>query len=99
VDPECVKVCPEEAIQKRPHDGVVLVDQEKCIGCQTCYDACPFDVPQFGADEKMQKCDLCVYEIDYQKETPPCVRACPTGALLFEEMEEGRKKEMGRIST
>jgi anaerobic dimethyl sulfoxide reductase subunit B (iron-sulfur subunit) len=97
VEPECIKACPEEAIQKLPDNGVVVVDRDKCIGCQTCLDACPFGIPQFGEDEKMQKCDLCVHEIDYQDEVPPCVRACPTEALLFEEMAVERKKKMEKF--
>ena len=78
----CVEACPVGAISKREADGVVLVDRALCTGCRACLDACPFEVPQFGADGLMQKCDLCAGEAsDALRRTPPCVGTCPTGAL------------------
>lgn len=93
VDPECIRACPEGAISKIS-EGAVVVDREKCISCQSCLDACPFKVPQFGKDEKMQKCDLCVNDIKGYYETPPCVKACPTGALLSVNLEDEEKREI-----
>lgn len=40
-DPDCVKACPTEASYQRD-DGIVLVDPDKCIGCQACVPACPY---------------------------------------------------------
>ena len=48
-DPACMKVCPMKAIHKGPH-GEVLVDQQKCIGCKMCANACPYDVPVFNTE-------------------------------------------------
>jgi anaerobic dimethyl sulfoxide reductase subunit B len=79
--PACVAACPTGAIEKRAADGVVLVNQEKCIGCKVCLEACPYSVPQFGADGKMQKCDRCFQETDGRCSVPPCVATCPTKAL------------------
>ena len=81
VDPECVKACPEAAISKREADGAVLVDSELCSGCQACLDACPFDVPCFGDDGLMQKCDLCRSGPGEPIMPPACTATCPTGAL------------------
>ena len=92
VEPVCMKECPEGAISKRAEDGVVLVDREKCIGCRTCLEVCPFDAPAFGTDGKMQKCDLCLNRIDYLTESPPCVSTCPTNALGFGRFDVGDKK-------
>ena len=91
LDPACVKVCPEGAITKRPDNGVVVVDPSKCIGCESCLDACPYDIPQFDSDGIMQKCDLCVNAIDYKTEKPPCVETCPTGALVFRQVTQAEK--------
>ncbi|MBQ9954022.1 MAG: 4Fe-4S dicluster domain-containing protein [Eggerthellaceae bacterium] len=42
-NPACVEVCPTGAAYKREADGVVLIDAEKCIGCETCVAACPYE--------------------------------------------------------
>jgi Fe-S-cluster-containing dehydrogenase component len=77
--PDCVTVCPTGASYKRAEDGIVLVDEDKCIGCQLCAWACPYGareialpqhkVPASDAGRKdskrgtMQKCTLCVDRI------------------------------------
>lgn len=78
-DAACMTACPSDAI-KRDERGFVIVWQEKCIGCRRCRTACPFDVPRFGTDSKMVKCDGCSVRIACGME-PACVRACNTGAL------------------
>ncbi|UWG95558.1 4Fe-4S binding protein [Dehalobacter sp. DCM] len=83
-DPACIRDCPTEAIYKEATTGVVLVDWEKCSGCRVCLDACPYSVPQFGSDGRMQKCDLCFSEADHGLQLPPCVATCPTKALRLE---------------
>jgi anaerobic dimethyl sulfoxide reductase subunit B len=82
-DPACVEACPTGAIEKRKEDGVVVVNQDACTGCRSCFDACPIHAPQFVSDGTMQICDLCLDHIDFDSEAPPCVVTCPTRALQF----------------
>ena len=49
-DPPCVDDCEAEAISKRA-DGIVLIDQKKCVGSGNCLDACPYGVPQLNPDK------------------------------------------------
>ncbi len=90
--PDCVTVCPTGASYKRAEDGIVLVDEDKCIGCKLCSWACPYGAREYSAVRGvMQKCTLCVdriyndsfEEIDRQ---PACVMACPTRARHFGDL-------------
>ena len=45
-DPKCVKVCPTGATQQR-EDGIVWVDETKCVGCRYCMVACPYQMRSF----------------------------------------------------
>ncbi|WP_159712092.1 4Fe-4S dicluster domain-containing protein, partial [Geminicoccus flavidas] len=57
----CVTVCPTGASFKRASDGIVLVDEDKCIGCGLCAWACPYGARELdGQAGVMKKCTLCV---------------------------------------
>ena len=84
-EPACIQACPVNAISKREEDGIVVVDKETCLGkdgCQMCLNVCPYNAPQFGAEEnaKMQKCDFCLERWSEGKK-PVCVDSCPARAL------------------
>jgi len=82
-DSPCVAECPSGAITKDAVSGVVMVDRERCIGCRNCATACPYGIPRYDRDEKMQLCDLCMERVESGLE-PACVRVCPLGALRFD---------------
>ncbi|MEP0764269.1 MAG: dimethylsulfoxide reductase subunit B [Chloroflexota bacterium] len=89
--PICEEVCPAKAISKRA-DGIVLIDEDKCIGCRYCEWACPYAAPQYDEDKgKMSKCTFCSDYID-AGQAPACVAACPSRALEFGELSELRAK-------
>jgi Fe-S-cluster-containing dehydrogenase component len=52
-DPPCVKVCPTGASQQR-EDGIVWVDEDKCVGCRYCVIACPYQMRTMFEDESAQ---------------------------------------------
>jgi len=58
--PACLAACPRKAIYKRPEDGVVLVDQERCRGYRKCMEACPYKKTLYrGTTRVAEKCIAC----------------------------------------
>lgn len=101
-NPACMDACPEDAVTKREEDGIVTVDAEACLGkdsCGLCLEACPYDAPQFTAEEnaKMQKCDLCIDRLAMDKK-PICVSGCPMRALDAGPIDE-LKAKYGAVET
>ena len=93
-DAPCVTVCPTGASFKRGEDGIVLVDEDKCIGCGLCAWACPYGAREMDLDQGvMKKCTLCVdriynEELQQHERVPACVAACPTSARHFGDLAD-----------
>ena len=86
--PECVSVCPTGASMKTD-DGTIQVDKEKCIGCQFCMMACPYNVRYLNEEEGVvEKCTLCEQKIA-QGELPQCVAECGGRARFFGDIDNG----------
>ena len=86
-DPVCLNSCPAKAITKA-ENGVVKIDQEKCMGCKYCSWTCPYSALQYDSiNGVMTKCDMCE-EYIMEGRKPSCVDACPTRALDFGEYDE-----------
>lgn len=79
-DPLCVKSCIAAALQIK--DGVICVDQSRCVGCLTCVLVCPYGALAPNADGVMQKCELCLQNTCG---APACVQGCPNQAIVYEE--------------
>ncbi len=91
-NPTCVEGCPSGAMHKRAEDGLVVVNQDVCIGCRYCEMRCPYGAPQYDEEKHvMAKCDGC-YEYVARGEKPICVASCPQRALDFGDINELRAK-------
>jgi len=91
-DAPCVTVCPTGASYKRTEDGIVLVNEDDCMGCGLCAWACPYGARELDAlAGVMKKCTLCVDRIynenlPEEDRVPACVRTCPAGARHFGDL-------------
>lgn len=85
-------VCPTGASYKREADGIVLVNEELCIGCKLCSWACPYGAREYDYDSGvMKKCTLCIDRIYNEnlpeaERVPACVATCPTSARSFGDL-------------
>jgi len=83
--PACVSACPRNAIYKRPEDGIVLIDQERCRGYRKCVEQCPYKKPMYRPDTRVsEKCIGCFPRVegtDPLSEGRPmetrCMAVCP----------------------
>lgn len=91
-DAPCVTVCPTGASYKRAEDGIVLVNEDACMGCGLCAWACPYGAREMDeAAGVMKKCTLCVdriynEHIPEEDRVPACVRTCPAEARHFGDL-------------
>lgn len=80
-NPTCVEVCPTGACYKRSEDGIIVIDQNLCIGCKSCANACPYKVNTYNQELMvMDKCNTCIARRE-KGELPACVKNCSGGAL------------------
>ncbi len=97
-DAACVTVCPTGASYKRAEDGIVLVDPDKCMGCNYCSWACPYGARELDQIQGvMRKCTLCVDRIydqalPQEERQPACVLACPAHARHFGDFDDPASK-------
>lgn len=73
----CIEACPENAIYIDEDIPCLKVVKDKCTGCESCIEVCPFSAPIINQDSyKILICDLC-------EGNPSCVEICPEHAILY----------------
>lgn len=88
--PACFAACSQGAIVKDEDTGLVYIDEEKCVNCGACAEACPYGIPKADAEKGVYvKCDGCKDRVAQGKK-PICVEACPLRALDFGDIEQLR---------
>ncbi len=82
----CVEICPVQSLYIRD-DGIVDFDNERCIGCKACMQACPYDALYIDPEtETAAKCNYCSHRVDIGLE-PACVNVCPEHAIISGDMD------------
>ncbi len=94
----CVKICPTKALFVRDN-GIVDLDGEKCIGCSSCMQACPYDAiyinPSRGVAEK---CHYCAHRVERGLE-PACVIVCPVQAIVPGDLDHPESEISKLVAT
>jgi Fe-S-cluster-containing dehydrogenase component len=90
--PACLRACGAGAISKGASDGVVMIDENRCTGCQECVRACPYGVMSF--DPRRLVADKCTLSAERRAAglPPACVSVCPTNALSWGPVDELRQR-------
>ena len=89
-NPPCVRTCPTKATYKDKTNGIVMMDNKKCIGCKSCMMACPYDARYFNeARSAIDKCDFC-FEARLSKgvKNVACSEACPADVRVFGDLSD-----------
>ncbi len=96
-DAPCIEICPTVALFRRA-DGIVDFDNERCIGCKSCMQACPYDALYIDPDRNTAaKCnfDASRVEMGYK---PACEVVCPTQAILSGDLDDPNSQISRRIA-
>ena len=83
----CVTICPTVALYRRP-DGIVDFDRDRCIGCKSCMQACPYDALYIDPEtQTAAKCHYCAHRVEVGLE-PACVIVCPVQAIVPGDLDD-----------
>ena len=86
-DSPCTNICPTTALFTRS-DGIVDFDDDRCIGCKSCMQACPYDALYIDPDKgTAAKCNYCAHRIEHSYE-PACVIVCPTESIVSGDLSD-----------
>jgi Fe-S-cluster-containing dehydrogenase component len=89
-NPPCVTGCPTKATYKSAVNGIVMMEQKKCIGCKTCMAACPYNARYFNEETRaVDKCDFCFgSRLSKGEKLTACAAVCPAKARIFGDLAE-----------
>ncbi len=97
-DAPCVAICPTSALFKRK-DGIVDFDTDRCIGCKSCMQACPYDALYIDPGENTaQKCNYCTHRVEVGIE-PACVVVCPEHAIIAGDLDDPNSRISQIVAT
>ncbi len=82
----CVRTCPTEASHYST-GGIVLVEEDECIGCKACITSCPYDARFIHPEGYIDKCTFCIHRVE-KGQNPACVSVCPTHAMIFGDLDD-----------
>jgi len=95
--PQCLEICPTQAISKM-ENGAVVINEELCIGCQACKDACPYGIPQYSPETgRSYKCILCYDRLEAGLRTA-CDIACPSVAIFSGDEDYVKAEALKRVA-
>jgi Fe-S-cluster-containing dehydrogenase component/formate-dependent nitrite reductase membrane component NrfD len=83
----CVTICPVTALYQR-QDGIVDFNPDRCIGCKSCLQACPYDALYIDPDtHTAAKCNFCTHRLEIGLQ-PSCVVVCPEQAIIAGDLDD-----------
>lgn len=98
-DAPCISGGTDGAVYRRD-DGIVMIDPEKAKGQKDIVSSCPYGVIYWNDEENVpQKCNFCAHLIDDGWKEPRCVETCPTGALVFGDLDDPESEISKRFSS
>lgn len=90
-NPPCVPVCPVQATFQQK-DGIVVINNEQCVGCGYCVQACPYDARFINEETKTaDKCTFCSHRLEAGL-LPACVESCVGGARIIGDFNDPNSK-------
>jgi Fe-S-cluster-containing dehydrogenase component len=88
----CIDAAADGAVYRRK-DGVIIIDPQKAKGQKDIVSSCPYRVIWWNSELQLpQKCTMCAHMLDAGESVPRCVEACPTGALLFGDLDDAKSE-------
>ena len=96
-DAPCMTICPTSALF-RADNGVVDFQDDDCIGCKSCMNACPYDALYINPETNTaHKCNMCNHRLEVGLE-PSCQIVCPTEAIIIGDLDDPTSKISQMIS-